>query len=169
MVAMIVMTIAGAEPAADTGRRSADGKGNAFGIYPERIVYADKEISHLRREVDRAAFGIVAGEELGFVIEDLRREDTLLEGDNLGHLVRVWAARRPAHGRRVASTAWFFRSEARGRPHDRAQEADIGGRHGTPVHRENAHGWLTTPVAGLVLHAVGIVDGCDGEFRLLTE
>src|SRR4029077_13820150 len=86
LVAMFVMTIAGAEPrpieVEDLG-----GKGDAFGISPERIIYADKEISHLERVVDRAAFCIVAGEVLGFVIEDLRREDALLESDNLSHLV----------------------------------------------------------------------------------
>ena len=54
--------------------------------------------SHLEREVDRAALGIIAGEELGFVIEDLRREDTLLEGDDLGHLIRCGGA-EPAHDR----------------------------------------------------------------------
>ena len=61
-------------------------KRDPFGVQPKRIVDPDKKL--LRREVNRAAPGIIAGEGLGFVIEYLGREYALLEGDDLGHLVR---------------------------------------------------------------------------------
>ena len=82
MAVMIVAT-AGAEPRA-VQIEDLRGKLNVLGIETERIVYADKEL--LRRECNRAASGIVVGEELGLFVEDLRSEYALLEGDDLGQL-----------------------------------------------------------------------------------
>ena len=114
--------------------------------------------SALERQVRRAAFGIVAGEELGFVIEDLGGENTLWKATISATWAGVGGAAACAWPR-VASTAWFvrlvFRSLTDSRPsHMTCSGSSIlvvgmGRRY---IERMPTVG-LTTPIAGLLLHA----------------
>ena len=58
-------------------------------IETERIVYPDKEF--LQRQRNWAPFGVIVGEEFRLPVEDLRREDALLEIDDLSNWSAVGA------------------------------------------------------------------------------
>src|SRR4030095_10593707 len=81
--AVMIVALSGAEPW-PVQIKNFWRKRNALGIKPKRVVDSDIEV--LRRKRDRAASGIVAGQKLRPVIENLGGEDALLEGHDLRYL-----------------------------------------------------------------------------------
>ncbi len=136
----------------------------SFRIKSERIVDSDEEL--LRRKGDRTAFGIVAGQELRLVVENLGGEDAKLKGNDFVQLrVRGRSGRLGVAEGGIASLAFKIRGETlpcilAPVPHNSAQETHIGGRQRTPVHRQNAGARL-----GIRAAAIGIINCGNGKFR----
>ena len=132
-MAIMIVAPPGVEPWAvkiENLRRKRD----ALGIKPNRII--DPDVKLLRRKRDGAAFGIVSGQELRLVIEDLGSEYALLEGDDFSHLFGGGPILRLRMGERSVN-GLVLQGRFPAVPHDRVQESDIGCRHRTAVHRKN--------------------------------
>src|SRR5690242_3688139 len=127
----MVMTLTSTQPGT-VEIKNLRGEWGFSRIAPERIIDADEKL--LRRQGDGSPLGIIAGEELGSLVEDLGREQSLLEGDDLSHLSRGRRRRCLRVAERGVDRLLFKRRLAT-IPHDRAQEAHIGRWQGPPIGR----------------------------------
>jgi hypothetical protein len=131
-------------------------------ILPQRVVHTDEEIRQLQRECNRTAGAAIGSQAARLIVEGLGGEYAAFECDNLGQL--RGGGRRT--GLRVTERGIGRLAGQTGLPaipHDRAQEAEIGGRQRAPIRGDDACCRTGEPRDGVGIAVVGIIYGRDGE------